>query len=236
MQLIGLDLEGIREGMGRPTIPALYLTIAKHLVVGMDSRSIAEVLGVAVDEITEIEENKEFEEVRLYVAMVYAEAQTAVDISWDAIEHQALINLSATVQINKDAELNLRIAAVANKASRRHRTLLKPLDSAIAGRRVKLTLTERTVRRLEASSEGKTLADPRVAANGTGQEILPPRSSMEQAVETTLVVEVESTASPTFEEIDVLLGVTSGAQNDLLTSEQGMSVDDLVAGVRRSVR
>lgn len=229
MLLLDLTIERVRQELDRP-VPELHLAIAKHLVVGMDARGIADVFGVTAEDVREIEEDSDFEEVRLFVAAAYADAQTDSDISWDAVEQQALKNLSLTVSNNKDPELNLRIAAVANKASRRHRAFTKPLDSSGAGRIVKLTLTERTVRRLEVSDVKV------IAPHANGVEVLPSESPANEgeAVERELTVEVESSsASPSFAEIDQLLGVSRGTYADVVESATPLTPDDIVEGIRR---
>lgn len=133
------------------------LAIAKHAVMGLSGTDIADVMGLTEAELGEIQATEIFQRVRKYVAAQYLENGINRDAGWDSLEDTALANLHHTMKFNKDPDLNLRVAAVANKAIRRQRELREDALGVRNGARVELTLTQRFVKAIEG---GQPMIEP----------------------------------------------------------------------------
>lgn len=188
MSLVSLTVESLGQMLGRE-VPEAHLLIAKNSVLGLDSHGIAEILGVELAEVQEIEDDPEYKEVRLIVASRHNDTSITTDLTWDDIESKALQNIAKRIDFEKDIDTNLKIAAVANRAQRRHTAPTnRILDAGAAGASVKLTLTKRIMERL--TSDG-------------GRE-----------VETIQQVSIKggSASNPSFADIDEHLGVSARAR------------------------
>jgi hypothetical protein len=184
MSMMDLTVASLSKSVEQQ-VPELYVIIAKNSVVGLDAGQIADLLGVSRAEIEEVYGDELYKNVRLLIASEYAKESVEADFSWDGIETAALKKLVSRVPLTNDTDQLLRIAAVANKAQRRHRDMgPKVLDPQTAGARVALNLTDRIVRKL--SSNGDIL----------------------EARERRLSVTDGSATNPTFAEVDQLLGVS----------------------------
>lgn len=184
MSMMDLTTATLSKQVDQP-VPEMYVIIAKNSVVGLDAGQIADLLGVARVEVEEVYADEVYKSVRLLIAAEYAKESVEADFSWDGIETEALKKLVKRIPLTNDTDQLLRIAAVANKAQRRHRDIgPKVLDPQTAGIRVALNLTDRIVRKL--------------AANG---DVL-------EAREQRLSITDGSAANPSFAEVDALLGVS----------------------------
>jgi hypothetical protein len=77
------------------------------------------------------------------------EENIEVDNSWDSLEAKALENLGKVMAVNKDPELNLKVASVANRAVRRTRANNAVLDATRGeGTRATIKLTQRMMQKL----------------------------------------------------------------------------------------
>lgn len=170
-------------------IPDVYVLIAKHSVMEMDSSTIAEILGVEIAEVQEIEEDETYKQVRLILAAEYARGVSDTDASWDKVEETALKNLIQRMQYEKDPDFNLKVAAMANRAQRRQTpTNGRVIDPASGGHKVALSLSQRIIERLNSSSDN--------------------RQAVDRMVETKVSVIHGSHENPKFEDIDGFLGVS----------------------------
>lgn len=145
MDITQSKLEGV---FGKP-VPETYIMVAKHVILGVGVADIAEIIGAEENEVTELlESDEDYKEIEGYIRKQYASAQADVDISWDGIEAVALANLSKSIQNDHDPDLNLRVAAVANKAQRRHSRRATHTLTPSGGAHVHLKLTKRFVEKL----------------------------------------------------------------------------------------
>lgn len=208
MSIASLTVESLGAMLGRE-VPDAHLLVAKNSVLGLDAPAIAELLGVEVGEVKELEESEDYKEVRLLIAARYNESGVETDLTWDDIENRALKNIAKRIDYEKDLEKNLRIAAVANRATRRHQSPTnRVLDAAAAGRSVKLTLTNRMIQRLSGGGEIEHSQTQQVSIKGG------------------------SASNPTFAEIDEHLGVTARPRipsNLSFTTQQPEITDDIVS-------
>lgn len=207
MSMMDMTVDSLTKTIGEP-VPEMYVIIAKNSVVGLDAIQIAELLGVTRAEIEEVLRDETYKSVRLLIASEYAKESLDADFSWDAIESASLKNLAKRVPHTQDTDQLLRIAAVANKAQRRHRDLgPKVLDPSIGGVRIPLVLTERIVRKLQA--------------NGDATETRERRLSLTDG----------SAGNPSFLEVDKMLGVTArqqiGDKVKIRTHEPDFGLEDL---------
>ena len=164
-------------------IPDIYVVIAKHSVMGLDSDAIQQILACTREEIAEVESDGTYKIVRAKVAATYA-AQSAEQTSgWDAIEDMALKGLVKRLPYEKDGEFLLKVAAVANRATRKHNQNNAVLDPSVRAGRTTINLTQRLVSKL----------------NGQGIK----------EIEETREISIRdgSMGSPSFNEIDSLLSV-----------------------------
>lgn len=204
MQILDLTAEKVGDLLGRK-VPDLYLTLAKHVVFGMSPESIAEIFDVSVEEIQEILNEREFEEVKLVVAELHAKVSIETDYSWDAAESIALKNLIGVLERDKDPDLNLKVAAIANKALRRNRIQRRPLE-ATAGSMIQLTLTKRLVNKLTDLSNGAI-----------------------QVQESQAILLIKN---PTFKQVDGILNVESEKDIEQQTDQE---FTDEIAGILDNV-
>jgi hypothetical protein len=148
-----LTVDSLESILGR-TVQEIHLTVAKSSVLGLDPETIAHTLGVNKGEIDALMESQDYKDIRLLVGAEQAKERVERDFGWDGIESQALKTLGKRVKLENDTDTLLRIAAVANRATRRTAPPKEsPLDPANAGARVPLTLTKRFTEKLNGSGQ-----------------------------------------------------------------------------------
>ncbi len=178
----GLTVDSLKVILGRE-VEEIHLTVAKSSALGLDPETIAHSLGVPRAEIDELLNDSEYKDIRLLVGAEQAKERVERDLGWDGIENSAVKKLQRKVELESDTDTLLRIAAVANRATRR---TAPPKESALdpsqAGARIPLTLTKRFTEKL----------------NGTGQVI--ERSETQQ-----ISVLNGSAVNPTFKEVNAML-------------------------------
>jgi hypothetical protein len=140
------------------------------------------------------------------------QAESVVDLTtgWDKLEQSALTNLLRRAPHVRDEETLLRIAAVANKAQRRHQAGKdEGVLDANNGKSVRINLTTRLVQSF-AHSDGQ------VETRG---------------IEKTISITDGSAVNPSFDEIDQLLHVSSTPalprSIEINTAIPDLSQDDL---------
>jgi hypothetical protein len=186
VSVMTMTSESISVQLGVP-VPDMYVTIAKNSVVGMESSTIAELLGATREEIEEIELDETYRNVRLLIAGEYAKSKIETDFSWNSLEEIGLRNLHKTLATNRDPEFNLKVAVMANRANRRvESTGGKMLDPSSGGARVPISLTSRIVKRLNQKSGDMEIEETRTVSLQDG-----------------------SAVNPTFEDIDRIFGVSA---------------------------
>ena len=151
MNLANITAESFSAAMERE-IPEMYVVLAKHSVMGMDSDSICDVLGCEPNELVEVESDQLYKDVRQQIGAMYAEGQATRVFGWDGIEATALEKLAQRIPFEKDSDFLLKVAAVANKAQRRGNNEMGLLEPNKAGRTA-VTLTSRMVRKLQYGTE-----------------------------------------------------------------------------------
>lgn len=189
----------------------IYVLVAKHRVMGLDREQVADLLGVTVGDVVEVESTGVYGQIKDYCAHVYAEQISNQASGWDAIESLATDGLIQRLNNGeRDPDFLLRVAAVANKATRKvGKESDQVLDPALRAGRTTLVLTQRIIQKL---ADGKT-------------------ESLQ--VDRALSIRDGSMVNPTFKEIDSLLGVKGGP---ILSKElevkyetpQELSVDEMV--------
>lgn len=145
---VALTVDALQKILGRE-VAEVHLTIAKSAVLGLDSTTIAEAMGVSQEEIDEVIRSPEYKDVRLLVGAEVIKERAERDHGWDGIENTALRKLGRRVEVESDTDTLLRIAAVANRAQRRAAPPKESvLDPTQATTRVPLTLTRRFTEKL----------------------------------------------------------------------------------------
>lgn len=197
-----LTTEAISKILGRE-IDEIHLTIAKSNVLGLDAETIAGTLGVERTEVEALMLQEDYKNVRLLVGAEYAKEQVERDTGWDGIESQALSKLDRRVKLENDTETLLKIAAVANRATRRSTPQREShLDPSVAGTRIPLTLTKRYTEKL----------------NGSGQ--------VTERIETHQISVLNGSAiNPNFKEVSDVLEGNPRTQDAIVTQKN--RVDDL---------
>lgn len=179
---IGLTKDALEKILGRE-VEEIHLTIAKSVVMGLDLDTIAASLGVEKVELEELVEDQSYKDIRLIVGAEHMQSRVDRDSGWDGIEQKALQNLAKRVERETDTDTILRIAAVANRATRRTAPPKEAiLDPSQVSQRVPLTLTRRYTEKL----------------NGAGQTI--ERTTTQQ-----ISVLDGSAVNPSFKEVSELL-------------------------------
>lgn len=177
-----LTVDSLNAILGRE-VDEIHLTVAKSSVLGLDPQTIANTLGVEKAEIDLLMETQDYKDIRLLVGAETARDRVERDGGWDGIESTAVSKLARRVQMENDTETLLKIAMVANRATRRTAPPKENiLDPSQAGQRVPLTLTRRYTEKL----------------NGQGQTI-------ERQVTQQISVLDGSAVNPTFSEVSQIL-------------------------------
>lgn len=187
MSLMDITAESLTRSLSRE-VPEVYVIVAKHSVLGMDEDSIREVIGCDKEELSEVLNNPLYREIRLIVGAQQAESVVDLTTGWDKLEQKSLTNLLKRVEYVKDEETLLRIAAIANKAQRRHQAGKdQGVLDATQGRSARINLTTRLVQQFTHS-------------NGVHET---------RGVEKTLSITDGSAVNPSFDEVDSLLHVSA---------------------------
>lgn len=95
--------------------------IAKFRYNGISDADIANVLHLTADEFSKLLESPEYKAISSEFQLETQEANIDIDADWDHVEREALGILKTTMEWNRDPETALKVAAIANKAQRRHR-------------------------------------------------------------------------------------------------------------------
>lgn len=132
-------------------------TVAKYMVYGISASAICESFDLSQDEFATLQTHPVFLQLKDEAQGATAKRDVETDEGWDDLEHKALGNLAFALKFNKDPDLNLRVAAVANKAIRRVRNTPRVLDGN-QGTRIPLVLTERIVQKF---ASGDSIAEER---------------------------------------------------------------------------
>lgn len=178
-----ITTKSLQEFLGRE-VPEIFVIIAKHSVLGVDSESIRELLNCSGEDLREVEDHEDYKAIRQYIAGRYAEMSVSQTTGWDQIENIAIENLVKRMPFEKDSEFLLRAAAVANKAVRKHQKDSGILDPSIRTGRTVITLTRRLTQRLTGPG------------GGTEEEV------------SRLSISDGSMGNPSFEEVNDMLSVT----------------------------
>ena len=185
MSLISMNSKSLSQQTGHE-VPEIYVVIAKHEVLQIESQMIAESIGATLEEVQEVQADRIYQDILLLLRAEHARGQVDTDLGYDELERLAVEKLVKRVAVESDGEFLLKVATVANRAVRRKApTNGHVLDPTQHGVRVPLTLTRREVQRF--SNEG-------------GREI----ERTEQ-----LSIHGGAMQNPSFNEVDGLLNVTS---------------------------
>jgi hypothetical protein len=208
MSLMDVTHESLSRDLNRE-VPEVYVIIAKHSVLGMDEEAIREIIGCDKAELAEVLNDEIYKQVRLVIGAMHAQAGVDQTTGWDKLEQLAVKNLVRRAELpNQDSEFLLKVAAVANKAQRRHTAGRDQgiLDPAARPTR-RINLTSRLVR----------------SFNRDGTET--------QTIEKQLSIHDGSMGHPTFDEVDQLLHVSQTPalprQIEVKTSTPEVDFDDL---------
>jgi len=207
VSLMTLNPAELSRQCGEP-VQEIYVVIAKHEVLDMDSKTIAELLGVTQVEIEELQAEPLYQKVLMLLKAASSQAKVNTELGWDELESIAVGKLLERVPLERDGDFLLKVATLANRATRR----MKPqghLDPLTAGVRVPLTLTARSVRRLHGNGTQEMVEERTVSLNGghtnpTFADVdqllqVSPRPFMDKVMQ----IETHATADPT---VDELLG------------------------------
>jgi len=146
--------------------------VVRSLYAGMSPEGVAKAYSVPVEEITELIRQPEYMQLSAWYHAQSISREHNVDEGWESLESQAVKNLNDVMTLNKDPELNLKIATIANRAQRRHKQPSStPLDPNKSGRLVTISLNERYVKEL---GDGTTQVVERSATVDTLQEFSQP--------------------------------------------------------------
>lgn len=183
MNVYEINIALLERSLGLKNIPELFLVMAKHQVLGLESQQIADTLGCDLQDVTEAEMDETYKAVKGFVSQVYASQSATQTSGWDAIETIAIEGLLKRLPMEKDNEFLLKVAAVANRATRKHQQPSTVLDPGLRAGRTTITLTQRLVSKINH------------------------RGEMQEERTRQLSIQDGSMSNPTFAEIDSLLTV-----------------------------
>lgn len=149
-----ITVESLHRILGRE-VEEIHLTIAKANAMGLPPEVIANSVGIPPEEVAELMESQDYKDVRLLVGSQMLTDRVERDGGWDGIENTAVRKLARKAELENDTDTLLRIAAVANRATRRAAPPKEsgPLDPSQAGARVPLTLTRRYTEKLNQTGQ-----------------------------------------------------------------------------------
>lgn len=215
MSLIDITAESLSRQMSRE-IPEVYVIVAKHSVLGMDDDTIREVIGCNKEELGEVLNDPLYREIRLLIGAAQAESVVDLTTGWDKLEQKSLSSLLRRIDTIRDEDQLIRIAAIANKAQRRHQAGKdQGVLDANQGRSARISLTTRLVQ----------------------QFTRPDGTSQTNGVEKTLSITDGSAVNPSFDEVDNLLHVSTSPamprQLEVRTAIAEVNIEDLDDEMKR---
>lgn len=153
-QMIDLSGPQLERKLGR-VISEMELVIAKNIALGVSREQLCEILGngISVEQIADLQETPEFQELYGVIAQHLLELSSEASIGWDQLEAISIRNLMKEARVNRDPDFQLRLAAVANKAQRRHNKGEQILEPGAAGTRVQISLSQRFIKKLNGETE-----------------------------------------------------------------------------------
>lgn len=184
MNLADMTSKKLSELLERE-IPDIVVLIAKNVILGNTEEGIGDILGCSIQDVREITQGQDYKDAHLIMASHYNQATIEADLSYDDIEQRALRQISKRIDRESDVDRLVRIATMANRATRRHQVARNQdtLDPSLAGRRVQLTLTKRIVEQLSNGNQAQETRQ--ISIHGTGH------------------------TNPSFEQIDEFFGVSN---------------------------
>lgn len=182
MNLAGINHQSLSTQLDKP-VTEVMVVVAKHRVAGVGLESLAETIGCAVADLEELESDPVYIEVRGVIGALTASANADQGLLWDSIEQVAAKKLLARTETERDTDTLLRIAATANRMTRRVTSARQPLDPGVQGRKVSIQLTRRMVERLTSDGASVRASEDSVSIHGG------------------------SMSNPDFEEVNQLLGL-----------------------------
>jgi antitoxin (DNA-binding transcriptional repressor) of toxin-antitoxin stability system len=182
MSIARITVESIRKDFGYE-VDESHVVLAKHSVLGTDDATLCEILGVGTEALGALRDSEQYRMVRQYVAMEYAKQTADQTSNWDGLESAATKRLMEKVDYISDVDQLVKIAAVANRATRKVGNDSNVLDAVNRGGRTVITLTDRITRRL------------------AGQDA-------EEQHERSFSISQGGNANPSFDEVDAILNVT----------------------------
>lgn len=201
MNLAGITHETLSRQLGKE-IPEVYVVVAKHRAAGMDPESIADIIGCDAGDVEEVERDSIYKEVRQAIGVVAAMMRADQGPIWDSIEDTAARRLLERVETIRDTEELLRVAATANRMTRRNSPDNGVLDPARGIGKAAVTLTSRMVQRITQAGH---------------------REVME---EKTLSIHDGSMSNPSFDEVDKLLAVREALTPKAVPMQEGATLLD----------
>lgn len=157
MSMLTLTAADLSQELGIE-IPDIFVVVAKHEVQGFDSKTIAKALGVEEELVLEAQEDESYKAVLRLLRAEHAKINASLDLSYDTLESLALGKLIRKVEATSDPDLLLKVASMANKATRRAPNS-NVLDPGKAGTRVPLTLTRTFTQRLTSQGTEHTVEE-----------------------------------------------------------------------------
>lgn len=185
MNLANITHETLSSQLGRE-IPQVFVVIAKHRIAGVDCESIAETIGCEPKEVEDIESDDSYKEVRQILGAMVAASQADQGLLWDSIESIAAHKLLERLQYERDNDFLLRAAATANRMTRRNQPIKGGiLDPGTTRRTVSVQLTKRMVEKITAQGHRQVVEEKKLSIHDGSMK------------------------TPSFDEVDSLLGVSN---------------------------
>lgn len=216
MSVYEITSQSLTKELGQE-VPQVLVVIAKHEVMGVDSQGISEITGESLADIELLQGDPLYKSVKGRIAGEYAEQTAKQTSGWDAIESTAIDRLMQRLPYEKDSEFLLKVAAVANRATRKHAPQQNNvLDPSLRAGRTTITLTQRLVSRLNRDG------------------------AREQEETRELSIRDGSMSNPSFQEIDSLLTVRNNPvlprATEIRTHTAEPNMDDLLGDLMKRTK
>jgi hypothetical protein len=166
MTVATINHETLSTQLGQE-VSEVMVVVAKHRAAGVGLESLADMIGCAIGDLEELELNPVYTEVRGIIGALTASLNADQGLLWDSIEQKAATKLLARVDVERDTDTLLRIAATANRMTRRVGAAKGgPLDPGLQGGKVSIQLTRRMVERLTGEGAAVRASEESVSIHG----------------------------------------------------------------------
>lgn len=138
--------------------------LARMELNGVSRTETAKILGISESRITQILDDKRYQEIESIIAAEFFEQQDLVNRGWDSVEAFGLQQVITHLQHGNDPEFALKASVYANKASKRGGFHQRPIQQQTGGKAI-IHLQAQFIEKLEQNFQLKQRDDSDLVEN-----------------------------------------------------------------------